>query len=276
MVSDFIIHVDESDFQYEVLEYSTRVPVVVDFWATWCIPCRVLGPKLEALAREGEGSFRLAKVNVDENPRLSKQFKVRSIPNVKAFVDGHVISEFSGVLSDENLRGFVKRLAPTPEGLLVEKGMNLIVLGDFAEAENAFREFLSTNNDHPAALLGLIRALLLQGRGREAEVLLRNFPASSQYAAAQLLKPVAQAFSEVDDSFTTSDNVLDAAYRNSIRLAKRGNILAAMDGFLDILRKDRHYREDQVKDIFVGLLALIGESHPDARQYRNDLSSVLF
>mgnify|MGYP000919106114 CR=1 FL=1 len=276
MVSDFIIHVDESDFQYEVLEYSTRVPVVVDFWATWCIPCRVLGPKLEVLAREAEGRFRLAKLNVDENPRLSKQFKVRSIPNVKAFVDGHVISEFSGVLSDENLRGFVKRLAPEPEDLLFEKGMNLIVLGAYSEAEDAFREFLSTKNDHPGALLGLIRALLFQGRGHEANVLLSNFPASSEYVTAQLLKPVAQAFSKADISLTVSDNILDAAYRNSIRLAKRGNILAAMDGLLDILRKNRHYREDQVKDIFVGLLALIGESHPDARQYRNDLSSVLF
>jgi len=78
MVSDFIVHVDESDFEYEVVQYSARVPVVVDFWATWCVPCRVLGPKLEALAREAEGNFRLAKLNVDENTRLAKQFKIRN------------------------------------------------------------------------------------------------------------------------------------------------------------------------------------------------------
>ena len=107
MVSDFIIHVDESDFQYEVLQYSTRVPVVVYFWATWCVPCRVLGPKLEALAREGEGRFRLAKINVDESARLAKQYKVKNIPAVKAFVDGYVVSEFSGVLGDESLRDFI-------------------------------------------------------------------------------------------------------------------------------------------------------------------------
>lgn len=276
MVSDFIVHVDESDFQYQVLEYSTRVPVVVDFWATWCIPCRVLGPKLELLAREAEGRFRLAKLNVDESPRLSKHYKVRSIPNVKAFVDGNVISEFSGVLSDENLRGFVRQLAPAPEDLLVEKGMNLLMLGDYAEAENAFREFLSTNNDHPVALLGLVRALLFRGRGVEAEILLRNFPPSSQYATAQLLKPLAVAFAETDEGITVSENILDAAYRNSIRLAKRGNILAALDGFLDILRKDRHYREGQAREIFVGLLTLLGDAHPEVPQYRKDLSSALF
>jgi len=276
MVSDFIVHVDESDFPFEVLQYSARVPVVVDFWATWCIPCRVLGPKLEALAREGEGSFRLAKVNVDENPRLSKQYKIRNIPAVKAFIDGHVVSEFAGVLSDDGLRDFVRRLAPSPSDLLFEKGVNLLALGEYNEAEDAFREFLSANANHPGAILGLVRVLLFQGEGREAEILLSNFPASSEYAPAQLLKPVAKAFAESGGGDIASDNPLEAAFRNGIRLAQRGNILAAMDGFLDILRLDRHYREDQVKDIFVGMLALIGESHPEARQYRKDLSSVLF
>lgn len=276
MVSDFIIHVDESDFQYEVLQYSLNVPVVVDFWAEWCIPCRVLGPRLETLARQGEGRFRLAKVNVDENPRLSKQFKIRSIPAVKAFMDGHVVSEFTGVLSEDALHDFVRRLAPAPQDLLFSKGVSLLSQGDYLGAEDALREFLSLHPDHPGALLGLVRALLLQGNGREAQVLLKNFPASSEYSTAQLLKLVAEAFSEIGNGEVVSDNTLEAAFRNGVRLAKRGNILAALDGFLDILRKDRHFRDDQVKTLFIGLLALNGESHPEARQYRQDLSSALF
>ena len=276
MVSDFIVHVDESDFEYEVLEYSTRVPVVVDFWAPWCVPCRVLGPRLEALARRGEGSFRLAKVNVDENARLAKQYKVRNIPAVKAFVDARVVSEFSGVLEEDNLRDFVSRLAPEPGELILEKGQSLLELGEYDEAEESFREFLSMRPNHPKALLGLVGALLFQGEGREAEILLRNFPASSSYNTAQLLIPVAKAFSEIESDSMEDVHPLEAAYRNGIRLAKRGNVLAAMDGFLDILRKDKHYRNGQVKDVFVGLLALIGDSHPEARQYRNDLSAALF
>lgn len=276
MASDFIVHVDESDFEYEVLQYSTRVPVVVDFWATWCIPCRVLGPKLENLARQAEGRFRLAKVNVDENDKLAKQFKIRNIPAVKAFVDGRVVAEFSGVLGDESLRDFVKHLAPVPEDLMYAKGMSFIELGEFSEAEDAFREFLSQNPNHPGALLGLIRALLFQGRGHEASILLRNFPASSEYSKAQLLKPLAEAFIDIKDEAVESNNPLEAAFKNGIRLAKRGNILAAMDGFLDILRRDKHFRQGQVKDVFVGLLTLIGDSHPEARQYRNDLSTALF
>ncbi len=276
MDSDFIIHVDESDFEYEVLQYSTHVPVVVDFWAPWCVPCRVLGPRLEALARIGEGSFRLAKVNVDENARLAKQFKVRNIPAVKAFIDGRVVSEFSGVLEEDNLRDFITRLAPEPGDLLFEKGQSLLALGQFADAEDVFREFLSMRSNDPKALLGLIRALLFQDQGKEAEILLKNFPASSSFSTAQSLIPVAKAFSEMTHDGFEDVQPLEAAYRNSIRLAKRGNILAAMDGFLDILKKDKHFRKDEAKDVFVGLLALIGESHPDARQYRNDLSAALF
>ena len=153
MVSDFIIHVDESDFQYEVLQYSVEVPVVVDFWATWCIPCRVLSPRLEDLARQGEGRFRLAKVNVDENPRLAKQYKIRSIPAVKAFMGGHVVSEFTGVLSADALQDFIRRLAPTPQDLMYDKGNSLLAQGDYPEAEDALREFLSLHPDHPGALL---------------------------------------------------------------------------------------------------------------------------
>jgi len=276
MVSNFIVHVDESDFQYEVLQYSSRVPVVVDFWATWCIPCRVLGPKLENLAREGEGRFRLAKVNVDENSKLAKQFKIRNIPAVKAFVDGYVVSEFSGVLGDENLRDFIKRLAPDPGNLLLAKGKNLVALGEVGEAEDVFREFLSVHSNHPSALLGLVRVLLLQGKGQESKIILKNFPASSEYNTAQLLEPIALAFTEPGSTENDFDDALEAAFRNGIRLAKRGNNLAAMVGFIDILRKDRHYRHDQVREICVGLLTLIGDDHPEARQYRQELASVLF
>lgn len=276
MVSDFIIHVDESDFEYEVLQYSTRTPVVVDFWAEWCIPCRVLSPRLEQLALEGEGSFRLAKANVDENAGLARHYKVRNLPMVKAFVDGHVVAEFSGVLAEDGLRDFIRRLVPAPEDLMFAKGRNLLLLGDYAEAEDSFREFLAVHPDHPEANLGLVRALLFQGKGVEAVHLLRHFPASPAYGTAQQLKPVAEAYQNEDLNPADADSPLEAAFRNGVRLAKNGKILAAMDGFLDILRKDKTFRDGLVRDIFVGWLTLIGEEHLESRQYRQDLSAVLF
>jgi putative thioredoxin len=276
MDSEFIIHVDESDFEYEVLQYSFNAPVLAYFWAPWCVPCRVLGPRLEKQASEGEGLFRLAKINVDENMRLAKQYKVRNVPVVKAFVNGHIVTEFAGMLDNDNLRDFIHRLAPTPDDLLFVKGKNLIELGDYEGAEDAFRAVLSSQPHQAEAVLGLVRALLLQGSGDEPRILLRNFPASSAYNKAQLLKPVAEAFSDTSPIDLSLDDPLEAAFKNSIRLAKRGNILAALDGFLVILGHDRNYRGGQVKDIYVGLLTLLGDSHPDVRQYRQDLSSMLF
>lgn len=276
MVSDFIVHVDDSDFEYEVLQYSTRTPVVVDFWAEWCIPCRVLGPKLEALAREGAGRFRLAKLNVDENAKLANHYKVRNIPAVKAFVDGRVVAEFSGVLGEEGLHAFIQHLSPPPEDLLLAKGQNLLALGEYEEAEEALQEFLKTYPNHPIALLGLVRSLLFQGKGREPLRLLQRFPASSVYTTAQFLRPVAEVYADPSSEGTAGEGDLEAAFQNSVRLAKRGNILAALDGFLDILRRDRDFRAGQAKDIYVGWLTLIGDDHPEARQYRQDLSSVLF
>ena len=276
MASDFIINVSEADFEYEVLAYSQQAPVVVDFWAEWCAPCRTLGPLLERLAQEGQGSFRLAKVNVDDNPNLALRYGVHGIPAVKAFRDGKMVAEFTGVQPEPRLREFLRALAPSKSDLALEKGHSLLAMRQSLQAETAFRAVIKEFPENPVAQLGLAKSLLLQGESQESSQILSRFPASREYTAAQTLLPLSLALSDLDQKHLKDDDPLDPAFNQALRLVKRGNIEAAMDGLLDILRENKHYADGRARLTLVALLELLGENNSVTRQYRAELASVLF
>jgi putative thioredoxin len=277
MASDFIVDVNEEDFEYEVLSYSDNTPVVVDFWAPWCRPCKVLGPLLEKIAAETPGSFRLARVNVDENPNLAMQYGIRSIPAVKAFSEGEIVAQFSGNLPEDRVRSFINQITPpSPASLLVEKATSLLSLERWEEAEELFRELEDMMPRDPEVLLGLARALLGQGQAEEADAILSNFPASRLFGTAEKIRPYAQALLKLKSGDLPDDTELDAAFQNSLRLAGRGNQEAALDGLLDILRQDRRFRGGKAREIVLALLELLGEDNPLTRTYRSELASVLF
>jgi putative thioredoxin len=276
MQSGHIIDVTEGNFEYEVIAYSQKSPVIVDFWATWCAPCRVLGPLLEKLTLEAQGNFRLAKVDVDQNQNLAQRYNVRSIPTVKVFKDGNMVSEFTGALPEPRLREFIQSIIPSQDSLQLEKGRSLLTARQGRNAEVVYRQILEKNRTQPAAILGLIKSLLLQGQGSEALALISNFPASRELIAAEILRPLAQVFSTPDSLNTYSDDPLEAAYFNALRLARRGNLEAGMDGLLDLLRQEKTYKNGEVRKVFLSLLELSGDDNPSTRQYRNELASVLF
>jgi putative thioredoxin len=277
MASDFIIDVTEADFEYQVLAYSQKVPVVVDFWATWCVPCKVLGPILEKLALEGRGSFRLARLDVDANPNLAMRFNVRSIPSVKAFRDGVVVSEFNGALPEPRVRDFIHAIAPAKDDLMIEKGLSLLRLSQPAEAEKTFRQVLDDLPGNPPASLGLAKSLLYQGKSRESLEILHAFPASRELNNAMVMLPLAGALEKgANREPLEVEEALEAAYQNALRLFKRGNIEAAMDGLLDVMRQDKRYRGGEIHKIVLGILELISMDEESVRQYRNELASILF
>jgi putative thioredoxin len=277
MTSDFIVDVDEASFEYEVLSYSKNVPVVVEFWATWCRPCKVLGPMLETMAKEANGAFRLARIDTDQNPNLALQFGVRTIPTVKAITGGQVVGEFAGIIPEERLREFLEKITPpSPLQLLVEKAASLLSMQQYAESEKLYRQMLEQAPDQPVSLLGLSKALLAQNKAGEALLILRNFPASRLYSTVELLLPFAQDLVDLGHNALPEDDDLDAAYRTAIRLASRGNYPAAIDGLLDILRNNKNYRRGRARQVIVALLDLMGEDDPQTRDYRAELASVLF
>ncbi len=276
MASEYIKTVTESDFEYEVIAYSNQIPVVVDFWAEWCHPCKTLTPLLEKIAEDAQGAFRLAKVNVDDNPNLALRFSVRSIPNVKAFRDGQVVSEFLGLQPEPRVKEFIRNLAPSQIDLLLEKGQSQLEAMNWHTAGNSFRQFLAKSPNHPAGLLGLLKSNLMQGNFSEVSEILDEFPPSQEYAHMEDIRPLFVALWREKTNLGNSDDVLDAAYHNALRLTLRGNLPAAMDGMIDILRQNKHYRNDEVRKVLLGLFEVLGGNHPLSQQYRRELAMVLF
>lgn len=276
--SKYIIDADEGNFPYEVLAYSNQVPVVVDFWAEWCQPCKLLSPLLEKLAVEAAGAFRLAEIDVDANPRLTMEYQVQSIPAVKAFRNGQMVAEFGGLRPEAELREFLHQLAPRPGDLLLDKGNNLLSRGQWDAAQDAFRQVIQSDPDHPGGLLGLAKSYLARGEAVAALPILREFPASKEYGVAEQLLPLAEALAALDAGELSGDgrDELLPMYRTALHLVQRGNLEAAIDGLLDILREDKKYRQGEVRQVTVALLHLLGEENPHSQAYRNELSSLLF
>jgi putative thioredoxin len=276
--SEYILEVNDSDFEYAVLARSRDIPVVVDFWAPWCAPCRTLGPLLERLADEGKGAFLLAKVNVDNNPSLSAQFGIRGIPAVKAFRDGHVVDQFTGALPEPKVREFVRGIAPSEADRALAEAHSLLATRHWIEAERSFRQALDEQPENGGAALGLIKCLLAQGRGNEAESRIDAFPGgNTEFVTADKLRPLASLLAEVESADPpVTDSDLDALYDNAGRLLARSQWEAGLDGLLETLRRDKKYRRGAARMAVLGMFELMGEDDPRTQEYRQELASVLF
>jgi putative thioredoxin len=277
MTSEFIISVTESSFEYDVIAYSQNTPVVVDFWADWCKPCKMLSPLLEKMTEEAEGEFRLAMVDVDANPNLALRFSVHSIPTVMAFSQGKKVSDFTGLIPEPRIYEFIRNiLPPRPSDLLAQKGNSLLSTGNVAGAQEAFLQALDLDNQHPTSMLGLMKVNLLQGNSENAQSVFRNFPACQEYNEAERLAPLIKAMEDFRNDRLPRESDLDTAYTNSIRLATRGNALASIDGLMDILRQDKKYRKDRARNVLLALLDLLDQQDEQTRKYRAELASILF
>ncbi len=272
-----------------MLEASHQVPVVVDFWAPWCGPCLRLGPVLERLAREAGGAWRLAKVNVDESPRVAREFGVRSIPRVVALRDGRAVSEFVGAQPESEVRRFLAALLPSETDRRVEEALELAASGHSQAALERLRGVLDEEPRHPRARIGLARVLAEQGQSEEALAALEAFSAGTpdeereaERLAAELRTRMAAQRSATTDLGPLRARV-DAAPEDLAARLELGRALAAarrdeeaLEELLRVIERNPSFRDEAARRTMVDLFELLGSDHELTQRYRRRLAEVLF
>lgn len=280
-MSAFVREVDERNFETSVIERSKQLPVVVDFWAPWCGPCRLLGPILESLIGSYAGRIELAKLNTDENPNISARYRIEGIPAVKAFRDGELVSEFTGALPEPQVRAFLQELLPSAADELADAAVRKAYAGDREGAETAYRQALAEDPSHRAANLGLARMLLAREEEDEALHLLENLPADPEATRLRAELALQRNGADVDvdalrQRLERDPGDVDANYQLGMALAAQGAYEEALDHLLEVVRRDRGYENDAGRRSMLEIFALLGDDDSRTQSYRRQLGYILF
>ncbi len=289
-LSDPVKDGSDQAFMADVIEASRETPVIVDFWAPWCGPCKTLGPPLEKAVRAAKGKVRLVKINIDENPGVAGQLGVKSIPAVYAFDKGRPIDGFMGAVPESQIKLFVDRLAGAGADedieALLDQAAESLSLGDLGGAAQSYAMALQMDPANTKAIAGMARAYLSTGDTEQARAVLDLAPpekaGDSDIAGVRAALELAAGAADAGDPRALLQQVeanpadLQTRYDLAVALSARGDLEAATEHLLAIIAKDREWNEDAARKQLIKVFEAAGLASDIAKQGRRKLSAILF
>ncbi|MCB2054132.1 MAG: thioredoxin [Geminicoccaceae bacterium] len=278
-------------FAADVIEASMQVPVLVDFWAPWCGPCKQLTPVLERAVRQARGKVRLVKINIDENQALAQQLRVQSVPTVYAFVSGQPVTGFAGAQPESQIKQLIEKLTGGPLGPGdAEEGLaaaaQALDAGDFQSAAQIYGALLEEDPENPEIVGGFARCLIGAGELEQARAMLDQVPARhANHAAiggARAALELAAESGEIGDPRQLQARLdrdaddHEARYQLATSLFLRGQIEPAMDQLVDLYKRDRAWQDGAARRQLVRFFDVLGPAHPQTKKGRRMLSTMLF
>ncbi len=291
---DLVKDVSEATFMTDVVDASGQVPVIVDFWAPWCGPCKTLGPMLEQAVAAAKGKVRMVKVNIDENQQIAAQLRIQSIPTVYAFWQGQPVDGFQGAVPQSQIKAFVDKLAALGGGEAPDDGLadaieaaeTMLAEGAAVDAAQTFAAILGEDPDNAAAYGGMVRAHIAMDDLDQAEAILNGAPVEiskspaleAAHAALQLARQAANAgpVSDLRAAVEADPDNHQARYDLAIALHAAGNTKDAVDELLTLFRKDREWNDGAAKTQLFQIFDALKPQDSIALEGRRKLSSMIF